>query len=155
MHSLSDVVRDEATRRGLDHTRDALIKMGVRLRTEGGTGALAERILPRLGRWAVVDSIRNPGEVAVLRRLPRFFLVGVDAPQALRFDRSVRRGRLGDGATLEEFAAKEARENATSEAGQQLVATLALADAVIDNARTIRALRAAVRRTLKGFRVDL
>jgi dephospho-CoA kinase len=129
--------------------------MGVRLRTEGGTGALAERILPRLGRWAVVDSIRNPGEVAVLRRLPRFFLVGVDAPQALRFDRSVRRGRLGDGATLEEFAAKEARENATSEAGQQLVATLALADAVIDNARTIRALRAAVRRTLKGFRVDL
>jgi dephospho-CoA kinase len=155
VHSLSDVVRDEATRRGLDHTRDALIKMGVRLRTEGGTGALAERILPRLGRWAVVDSIRNPGEVAVLRRLPRFFLVGVDAPQALRFDRSVRRGRLGDGATLEEFAAKEARENATSEAGQQLVATLALADAVIDNARTIRALRAAVRRTLKGFRVDL
>jgi dephospho-CoA kinase len=155
VHSLSDVVRDEATRRGLDHTRDALIEMGVRLRTEGGTGALAERILPRLGRRAVVDSIRNPGEVAVLRRLPRFFLVGVDAPQALRFDRSVRRGRLGDGATLEEFAAKEARENATSEAGQQLVATLALADAVIDNARTIRALRAAVRRTLKGLRVDL
>jgi len=155
VHSLSDAVRDEATRPCLDHTRDVLIAMGVRMRIEGGPGALAQRILPRLSHRAVVDSIRNPGEVAVLRRLPRFFLIGVDAPQPLRFDRSVRRGRLEDGATPEEFAAKEARENATTEAGQQLMATLALADAVIDNAGTIRALRAAVRRTLRGLGVGL
>ncbi len=103
----------------------------------------------------MVDSIRNPGEVAILRTLPRFILLGVDAPQRLRFDRSLRRGRLGDGATLQEFAAKEARENATTEAGQQLMATLALADAVIDNAGTIRALRAAVRGTLRAFSVRL
>jgi dephospho-CoA kinase len=149
------VVRDEATRRGLDHSRDSLIEMGVRLRTEGGTGALAERILPRLGHRAVVDSIRNPGEVAALRRLEHFVLLGVDAPQALRFDRSVRRGRLGDGATLAEFAAQESRENTITEAGQQLIATLALADRVVDNAGTIRELRVAVRRALKDLRVAL
>ena len=155
VHSLSDVVREEATRHGLEHSRDNLIATGVRMRTERGPGALARWILPRLDGRAVVDSVRNPGEVAVLRSLPRFVLLGIDAPQALRFERSIRRGRLGDGATLDEFAAKEARENTTTEAGQQLRATLALSDAVIDNRGTIRRLRAGVRRALQrlGFRL--
>ena len=142
VHSLSDVVREEAARRGLDHSRDSLIRVGVELRTEGGPGALARRVLPRLRGRAVVDSIRNPGEVEVLRTLPRFVLLGIDAPQPLRFQRSLRRGRLGDGATFEEFARKEARENSKTEAGQQLLATLALADPVVDNDGTIEDLHA-------------
>jgi len=150
VRSLSDVVRDEATRRGLDHTRDSLIRIGVELRTEGGPGALARRILPSLGRRGVVDSIRNPGEVEVLRTLDRFVLLGIDAPQALRFERSVRRGRLGDGSTLEEFARKEERENSTTVAGQQLLATLALADRVIRNDATIEDLHQRTRRALAG-----
>jgi dephospho-CoA kinase len=155
VHSLSDVVRREAARLGLRSTRGNLIRVGVRLRAAGGPGALARRVLPRLGRRAVVDSIRNPGEVAVLRRLPRFLLLGIDAPLALRFERSLRRGRLGDGATLQEFADHEARENSRRESGQQLLATLALADDVIDNDGTIAALRARARATLRrhGVRV--
>jgi dephospho-CoA kinase len=148
VHSLSDVVRDAATSQGLPHTRDNLIAVGVSLREAGGPGALATRILTRLSGRAVVDSIRNPGEVAVLRSLESFVLLGVDAPQPLRFDRSVRRGRTGDGATLEEFAAKEARENSTTEAGQQLARTLALADRVILNDATLDALH---RRTLEAL----
>jgi dephospho-CoA kinase len=150
VHSLSDVVRDEATRRGMDHGRDNLIRVGVDLRTRHGPGALARRVLPRLQDRAVVDSIRNPGEVAVLRRLPRFLLLGIDAPQALRFQRSVLRGRLGDGASLEEFARKEERENSTTRAGQQLLATLATADVVIDNGGTIEDLRRKVRESLEA-----
>ncbi len=98
-----------------------------------------------------MDSIRNPGEVAVLRTLKRFVLLGIDAPQPLRFQRSVRRGRLGDGATLEEFARKEERENSTTEAGQQLLATLALADRVVDNDGTMEDLHERTRRALAGF----
>lgn len=148
VHSLSDAVRDEATRLGLDHTRDSLIATGIRLRSEGGAGALARNILSRLNGPSVVDSIRNPGEVAVLRTLPRFVLLGVDAPQALRFERSRLRGRLGDGTSLDEFAAKEARENSTTEAGQQLLATLALADLVVNNNGSIEDLRRNVRESL-------
>jgi dephospho-CoA kinase len=152
VHSLSDVVRDEATRQGLDHGRDSLIRVGVELRTQGGPGALARRVLKRLKDRAVVDSIRNPGEVEVLRRLPRFVLFGIDAPQALRFQRSLLRGRLGDGTTREEFARKEERENSTTRAGQQLMATLAQADLVIDNAGTIEDLRQKVRQALQASR---
>ena len=153
--SLSDVVRDEATRRGLDHSRDSLIRMGVEMRAGGGPGALARRVLPRLKGRAVVDSIRNPGEVEVLRALPRFLLLGVDAPQPLRFQRSIRRGRLGDGATLEEFARKEELENSGTESGQQLQRTLALADVVVDNDGTIEALHVKVRNALRDRGHDL
>ena len=140
VHSLSDVVREEATRLRLEHTRDNLIETGNRIRSSGGPGALAQRILPRLVGRHIVDSIRNPGEVQVLRGLPRFLLLGIDAPQELRFERSMKRGRIGDGATLGEFAEKERRENSTTEAGQQLLSTLNLADAVIQNDRTIEEL---------------
>ena len=133
MHSLSDVVREAATAAGLAHTRDNLIAMGVRLRSEGGPGVLARRILPRFSGRDVVDSIRHPGEVEVLRTLPHFILLGLIAPLPLRFERSVNRGRLGDGTTLEEFSRKEERENSDSEAGQQLERTLRLADASIVN----------------------
>jgi len=154
VHSLSDVVRDEATRRGLDHGRDSLIRVGVDLRTRGGPGALARRVLKRLKGRAVVDSIRNPGEVAVLRRLQHFVLFGIDAPLPLRFKRSLLRGRLGDGATEEEFARKERRENSKTRAGQQLLATLAEADLVIDNDGTIEELRRKVRQALQAFRTE-
>ncbi|MFQ5878156.1 MAG: AAA family ATPase [Acidobacteriota bacterium] len=155
LHSLSDVVREEAARSGLAPTRDNLIRTGVRMRSAGGPGALARKILPRLRGRDVVDSIRSPGEVAVLRGLPRFLLLGVDAPLELRFERSLRRGRVGDGATLEEFAARERRENSTTEAGQQLLATLRLADTVIDNDATIEELHLRVRETLEGAGVAL
>jgi dephospho-CoA kinase len=155
VHSLSDVVRDEAARLGLAPTRDHLIRVGVRLRAAGGAGALARRVLPDLSERSVVDSIRNPGEVAVLRRLPRFLLLGVDAPRRLRFERSRRRGRLGDGMTLAEFARMEARENSRSRAGQQLLATLALADTVVRNDRTIAALHRKTRTALLRHGVSL
>ena len=153
--SLSDVVREEATRQGLDHSRDSLIRVGVEMRSRDGPGALARSVLPRLERRVVVDSIRNPGEVEVLRTLPRFLLLGVDAPQPLRFQRSARRGRPGDGATLEEFARKEALENSGTEAGQQLLKTLGLADVVVFNDGTIEALHVKVRDALRARRLVL
>ncbi len=40
-HSLSDVVREEATARGLDHSRENLIRVGNELRQTFGAGILA------------------------------------------------------------------------------------------------------------------
>jgi dephospho-CoA kinase len=136
-HSLSDVVRQEAARRGLDPSRANLIEVGNDLRRREGPAALAARIRPRLGPRNVIDSIRNPAEVAELRRLDGFRLLGVDAPLPLRFERARRRGRLGDGDTLEEFRRREQIENGAEPTAQQLGATLALADAVVTNDGTL------------------
>jgi len=147
-HSLSDVVREEATRQGLDHSRESLIVTGTRLRQRFGPGVLAERLVPLLGGRSVVDSIRNPGEIEVLRRLPGFHLLGVDAPLEIRFERSRARGRTGDGLTLEDFRRKESLEESERGPGQQLRVCLSLSDVVIQNDGTIEELRRKVQNAL-------
>ena len=140
LHSLSDIIREEARRQGLPAEREHLIRIGNELRASGGPGVLAEMILPRLTGQEVVDSIRNPGEVEVLRRLPRFILIAVSAPERIRFERSVVRARPGDPRSLEEFQARERQENATDPRAQQLRRTFEMADHVVDNAEGIDAL---------------
>jgi dephospho-CoA kinase len=149
-HSLSDVVREEASARGLDHSRENLIRVGNELRTTFGPGILAERVASRIREKSrdIVDSIRSPFEVEVLRRLPRFVLLGVDAPIATRFERSRARARIGDGSTLEEFSRKESLENSSNPAAQQLTRTFSLSDVVVDNSGSLDDLRVKVRAAL-------
>jgi len=148
IHSLSDVIRDEARARGLEPIREHLIRIGNELRRDGGPGALAKGIVPRLGRRDVVDSIRNPAEVAVLREVEGFVLLGVAAPIELRFERSLARARPGDPQTLEQFRTREDQENTDDPAAQQLRATFRLADHVIDNDGDLAALHAEIDRVL-------
>jgi dephospho-CoA kinase len=144
LHSLSDVIRNEAAVRGLPPERGHLIRIGNELRSTGGPGVLAERILPELVDDCVVDSIRNPAEVAVLRRLPRFVLIGVTAPLELRFERARRRGRPGDPESVEAFRQREIEENGDDPRAQQLDATFRLADHVLSNAGELLELQEAL-----------
>jgi dephospho-CoA kinase len=143
--SLSDILREELAARGQATSRENLIAAGQALRREAGPAVLARRAMARLaGRTGdvVVDSIRSPAEVAALRELPGFTLLGIDAPAPLRFARLRARGRLGDSASLEEFIRQEAAEDGADPNGQQLTATLALADAVLENASDLNQLTA-------------
>jgi len=145
-HSLSDVVREEAAARGRTAGRDDLILTGNELRREAGPGALAERIVPRLGRRDVVDSIRNPSEVEVLRGVAGFVLLGIDAPVAVRFERAGRRAGRGDAVSgLDAFIRKEAEENTSDPAAQRLAATFALADRVVANTGSLDSFRRGIR----------
>lgn len=149
-HSLSDIVREAAAERGLPPERGHLIRIGNELRREGGAAALARQLLPRLKGPTVVDSIRNPAEARLLRQeLPGFVLVGVTASTAKRFERSRRRDRAGDAASLEEFEARERQENSSDPRAQQLAATLALADHTIDNSGGLNELHEQVDRLLR------
>ncbi len=149
-HSLSDIVREEAVRRGLPPEREHLILVGNLLRSLQGAGALARHVLPRLGARDVVDSIRNPAEVEVLRVLPHFVLLGISAPIDLRFARALSRARAGDPRTLDEFLARERQEEGDLPTAQQLSATLALADLVLENDGGLERLHRAVDRVLEA-----
>ena len=149
IHSLSDVVREEAAARGLSAERENLIRIGNLLRREGGPDVLAGRILPRLVGLAVADSIRNPAEVETLRTaLERFVLVGITASPESRFARIVARARPGDPTTMAEFISREREENEADPTRQQLDATFRLADRVIDNSGTLDDLAEALARIL-------
>ncbi|MBS3105951.1 AAA family ATPase [Candidatus Woesearchaeota archaeon] len=139
--SLSDALREEATKRGLGHSRDTLINLGNELRKKFGNGILAKRISEKIKKSAkkdfVIDSIRNPGEIEELRKNKGFLLIGVVTGQKIRFQRLLKRRRIGDAATFEEFRKQEDRENNDEASGQQLDKCLELADKHISSNGTI------------------
>jgi dephospho-CoA kinase len=152
LHSLSNIVREEAQARGLPPEREHLIAVGNDLRKAEGPSVLADRLIPRLGDRDVVDSIRNPAEVRALRSLPHFTLIGVAAATEVRFRRSLGRARPGDPDTLEGFEARERQENSDDPNSQQLAATFELADRIVWNDSDLDSLHHSVDRLLELFR---
>ncbi len=142
-YSLSDEIRNEIRRRNMEITREVLIEVGNELRSKFGPGILAERILRNLedDRNYVIDSIRNPHEVDVLRRRHDFTLMAIEADETIRFERSRQRGRESAAQTLQQFIEEEARElDSSNPANQQLHATRQKADLVVTNNGTLEEL---------------
>lgn len=137
--SLSDAVREEATRRGLPHTRENLQTVGNLLRDANGAGVLGKKIRETVERekerrW-VIDGIRNPGEWEELKILPDFQMVGVTASPETIVNRIQKRNREGSPLSHEEILSKLNRERGIGEPpeGQQVQKCLDSADFLIVN----------------------
>ncbi len=153
-YSLSDVLREEATKSGGEVTRDVLVDLGNKLRNQQGPGVLAEKIFPRLDpeKHYVIDSVRHPSEVQVLRRRADFILASVRAPERLRFERLKLRARERDPKTFEEFQELEAREaSSENSSNQQLDKAISMADAILDNTGPLKMLHERVKELLLEF----
>ncbi len=134
--SLSDVIREEVSKRGLGITRERLVEVGSELRRENGNGVLADRILDGIeeDKNYVIDSFRHPDEVKKFQTRPDFSLLLIQAEPDVRFARIRERKRESDPATLKEFLDLEKREAASKEwQGQQLAACEAMAEFKIAN----------------------
>jgi dCMP deaminase len=151
-YSLSDVIRDELRDRGLEETREQMIETGNAIRGQLGPGGLALRLVDRLlpDRNYVVDSVRHPEEVAVLRaRTSRFKLIWVEADEVVRLERIRERGRSGDPATREELRRLEELELGSDDpSAQQLLAVRDLADITIENNGGLEDLHANIQEAL-------
>jgi dCMP deaminase len=150
--SLSDVIREELRRDGLEPTREEMTARGRALRDRFGPAILAERVqvgLPR-DRNHVIDSIRHPAEVDALRQGGEFVLLWVDAPAQTRYERLRRRRRVGEDISFERFQELQERELRSDEpAGQQLLPVRDLADEMIENTGDVEALHAQVQQILE------
>ncbi len=138
-YSLSDILREQAKAKGIEPSRENLIRLGNELREKDGPSALADLAIKKIKgkNNYVIDSIRNPFEIKALRKLNNFTLIGVDAPLEIRFKRAIARSRPGDPCTLQEFIDKERKENMLSSTNQQLENCLKMADILIINDSTI------------------
>ncbi|MBW2976798.1 AAA family ATPase [Candidatus Woesearchaeota archaeon] len=162
-YSLSDVLREEAAKRNLAPARDNLIELGNELRKKYGPGCLAQQINNKIKEQSekssiktktklrginkknkkinfVVDSIRSPYEAKELMKNKDFILIGIDAPIETRFERLLKRNRLGDAKTLEGFRQQEQRENLKTSTNQQLDETFKLSEKVILNDGSLKQL---------------
>jgi dephospho-CoA kinase len=140
--SLSDRIREECGVRGLPLDRDTLICVGNELRENFGLSVLAERsqkiIKNSENNKFVLTSIRHPKEVEFLKAQGNFWLLEIFVPLEIRFERIKSRLREGDQEiTLEKFKEQEARELSGSEAQQQLLKVMDLADFRIDNSGSL------------------
>lgn len=133
-YSLSDELRLLLKKRKIAATRENLIAAGKDCRTQYGRGYLAEVVLKKIKNKnkIVVDSIRNLGEVSELRKTKGFFLLAVDAPVKIRFQRAKKRMSKRDQKTLAEFIANERKELYGKGAEQQIVACMKQADVTLD-----------------------
>ena len=154
--SLADELRRVLQEEGIPVTRDNLIREGRRFRERWGPAFLAHRVFKRLDpeKNYIVDSIRHPEEVRVFRLRDDFYLLHIQAPAEIRFERIRRRGREGDPQTWEDFLQVETRETSDADPNAQRIDRCEkLADATLvndDSLETLhRRLRDWLRRTLK------
>lgn len=154
-HSLSDILREESKKLGIEPRRENLIKLGNDLRHRYGPAFLALCLIEKLSKTEdhIVDSIRNPAEIETLRKKGDFILIGIDAPVNIRFKRSLKRKRPGDAQTIQEFIEKEDRENKASFENQQLKKCLSMADVVIINDSTIEEFHRKVDEAIREIRL--
>ena len=152
--SLSDALREEARKQGKPPTRETLVELGNRLRSEHGPSVLAEKIFAHLDpeKHYVIDSLRHPSEIQVFRRRSDFILANVRAPERLRFERLRQRGRENDPRSFEEFKTLEAREaQSATDSDQQLDQAIAMADIVLENTGPLNMLRERVKEVILQF----
>ena len=157
-YSLSGIIREEATKRNLEHSRDNLINLGNELRKKFGSDYLAKQTNKKIKQESrknnnfVIDSIRSPYEAKELMKNKDFVLVGIDAPIELRFKRLLERNRIGDAKTLEYFKLQEQRENLKSDVNQQLDKTFKMSQKIILNDGSLKELHKKIDKLLENLK---
>jgi dCTP deaminase len=119
-YSLGDILKSEAIKQGIPTQRTNLQDFGNRLREVHGDTYLAVK-LKTSKKWqanqnnlVIVDSLKNAAEVAEFRKQRRFTLIGIDAPQLLRWERLKKRRRQGDPSEFSEFDAQDKMDRGLS-----------------------------------------
>lgn len=128
---MGDVVREEATRRGIDLTDADVGGMADREREAHGTDIWARRTLDRIETdRVVIDGLRSLQELDVFagRFTDDLVLVAVHASPGTRYRRIAQRGRQDDIASEAALGARDRRELQWGLGG-----VIALADEVVVN----------------------
>lgn len=135
--STADILREEATKRGLAIDRDSLRKLKNVLKDEKGDDYLAKEAFGRIKSGkAIISAIRSIGEVDYLKSLSDFYLVFVDAPIDIRYERIKDRKRAGEEElSLEKFRETEEMEM-SGRSSQRLDYSRDNADYIVINGTT-------------------
>ena len=156
---LSSYLEEEAKKRGKAKiTRKLLQDIGNEWRGSYGRGVLAKKALESLKKGkislAVVDGVRNVGEIEYLKKKANFMLLGVIADRTVRFNRLKKLKRRED-LTPELFFNLDCRDLGVNEGktGLQVALCIALSDYFVPNNEDKRKLEAKIDRIVKELKV--
>lgn len=152
-YSARSFIFEEAKRRGLDISqgREVTIPVANDLRAKHGPAYIAESLYKRAmdgGGDAVVESLRAVAEVRKIKELGGIVL-GVDAAQQIRYQRSVGRGSETDNVSFNQWLEHERREsNPDDLTKQDIFGALKESNYVLDNNGTLDELYAQIENIL-------
>jgi len=145
-YSFRQFFADELVKRGLPVDRPHMIDVADELRATHGNGYVVRELTEqarREGGNAVLESIRNLGEVEYLKAQPDSVLLAVDAPVEMRYERNKLRGTTLDPQSFEDFLRDEKREMENTDPWRNNIAkAITLADHKYDNVGTLEDLHA-------------
>ncbi len=155
-YSVRALLIEEVEKRGLALDRAALGSVGTELRQARGPAFFVDTFLARAqeagAEDVVIESIRALAEAEGVRTHGGF-IIGVDAPLPLRYERIVGRGSETDKVTLEQFREQEDREYTPKDPADptqmNVLGVLAAADYTIMNDGTLEELHANIDRMVK------
>ncbi len=113
----STMLRDCLTRMHIPNTRENLQQFSTSVRTIFGddlmSKVVAKDVESATGNIIIVEGIRRPSDVAYLKDLPGFHLIGVDADLRTRYERIVERSENPDDQekTFEQFEKEQTQES--------------------------------------------
>ena len=136
--SLSDILREVATKYKWSHSREVLQNLGDEMRAKEGADILARMTVAKNefkhADLVVIDSIRHPDEITFLKDFFDAKIIGVTASPETLFNRMKERNRDGDPKTFDEFLMMLARESGKEgSTAMHVDKCLELADKVITN----------------------
>ncbi|MBP6912067.1 MAG: AAA family ATPase [Candidatus Pacebacteria bacterium] len=136
----------ELALRGLPNDRPHMINLADEIRATKGTSYVVSTLTEQArasGNNAVIESIRNLGEVEYVKSQPDTLLIAVDAPVRIRYERNKLRATSLDPQSFEDFIRDEKREMENTDPWRNnIVACIALADYVYENKGTLEELHA-------------
>ncbi len=153
--SVSDFLREEASRRDLPHERKFLSQISREWRSKLGEGALVLKVIEGMDATQpnplVISSIRAKGEVETLHEHGGVVL-WIDADPRLRYERITRnsRGRTEDNKTFEEFLNEEKieMEGLPGSQGLCMQDVKNSSDFIIDNSNSMAELEEGLKKVL-------
>lgn len=134
--TMGDVIREEASRQGLEPTDINLGKMMLKLRRDLGPGAVGQIVLQKIAREegsnsnnaVVIDGIRSIAEVEILKKAGHVRVLAIHASQDTRLRHLRERGRADAPSDGDEFTGRDKRELSVG-----VSEAIALANEVISN----------------------
>ncbi len=138
--SMSAMIEEHAGKAKEDIGRESMQDFANAQRQREGADLYARDVAKRIdmsnSSLAIVDGMRNPHECEYFQARYKVLVIGVVPPSPdQEFDNIRQRARPGDPQTREQFEQLRQRElgDGEGEAGQQVAACLAMADALIVN----------------------
>jgi len=139
--SVRSLLKEEMEKQGIPPTRKNLQDTGNNMRKEHGSQYWVQKALEKYKSYdapLIIESLRNMGEADYLRKNANFYLIGVDAPFEVRWERLKHRNVDADLIDHDKFVIDDARDRGFNEPldGQQTAMLLVHADFLINNDET-------------------